>query len=89
MANLKNTNINDTGHLTLPGAGDGAHESGDIRYNGSFGRVEVYHDKDGATWTNMAIPFLTRQILTVGYVHGGYAASVVWDETNKTFFPEI
>jgi hypothetical protein len=86
MANLKNTNIDDTGHLTLPGAGDGAHEAGDIRYNGNFGRVEIYHDKDGATWTNMAIPFLTRQIVTVGYIHGGYASSVVWDETNKTYF---
>ena len=31
MANLKNTNINDTGHLTLPGAGDSDHVAGDRR----------------------------------------------------------
>ena len=87
MATFKNTNIDDTGHLTLPGTDGGAAAvAGDIRYNGNFGRVEIYHDKDGAQWTNMAIPFLTRQILTVGYIHGGYAASVVWDETNKSMF---
>ena len=83
MATLKNTNINDTGHLTLPGNADGG-STGDIRFNGRDGRIETYQGQSGGGfWTAMVQPFLTRQIITTGYVHGGYASSVVWDETNR------
>jgi len=88
MATFKNTNINDTGHLTLPGNGEqSGFQSGDLRYNGALGKIEVYQGQSGGgTWSAMAIPYLTRQIITTGYVHGGYASSVVWDETNRVVF---
>jgi len=86
MATLKNTRINDTGHLTLPGATTGA-SNGDIRFNGSVGRIETYQAQSGGGfWSSMVQPFLTRQIITTGYVHGGYASSVVWNNTNRVTF---
>jgi len=88
MATLKNTNINDTGHLTLPGnTTSGAGTNGALRFNGRDGKIEVYQSQSGGGhWTAMVQPFLSRQIITTGYIHGGYASSVVWDETNRVTF---
>jgi hypothetical protein len=51
MATLKNTTINDTGHLTLPSGTTaqrpGSPTAGMIRYNSSLGAVEYYN---GSTW---------------------------------------
>ena len=86
MATLKNTNIDDTGHLTLPGSSTGGN-NGDIRFNGSRGRIETFQEKSGGGfWTAMVQPYLQRQIITTGYMHGGYASSVVWNNTNRITF---
>lgn len=51
MATLKNTTINDTGHLTLPSGTTaqrpGSPAAGMMRYNSSLGAVEYYN---GTTW---------------------------------------
>jgi len=87
MATLKNTRINDTGHLTLPGSASQTGNAGDLRYNATNGQIEVWQDNSGTdNWNALALPFLTRQIITTAYVHGGYASSVVWDETNRVTF---
>lgn len=87
MATLKNTNINDTGHLTLPGSAQTDGSAADFRYNANENKLEVYGPNvDSATWSSLALPYLTRQIITTAYVHGGYASSVVWDETNRVIF---
>ena len=85
MANLKNTNINDTGHLILPGAGTTT--TGQLRYNVTEGKLEVYNAQTaGGVWSSATQPYLTRQIITTGYIHGGYASSVVWSRTNRCVF---
>jgi len=85
MATLKNTNIDDTGHLTLPGQGTTV--QGNIRYNNAENKVEEYQAQTaGGRWSSMAAPYLTRQIVTTGYLHGGYAFSVVWTNTNRSTF---
>lgn len=57
MATLKNTTINDTGFITLP-SGTTAQRpssplSGYIRYNSTFGEVEVYN---GTSWYSRTAP---------------------------------
>lgn len=85
MANLKNTNINDTGHLNLP-AGN-VTGNGVIRYSATEGKLQVFNTQTaGGTWGDATQPYLTRQIITTGYIHGGYASSVVWSRTNKSEF---
>jgi len=87
MANLKNTNINDTGHLTLPGGEPGTTSAGTIRYNITENRVEIYNpNTGGGQWSSQVLPYLSRQIITTGYLHGGYASSVVFTNTNRTTF---
>ena len=87
MANLKNTNINDTGHLIVPvGTSTAAGTQGTIRYDPATNRPEVYKDRDHGRWEPMINPFLTRQIVTTGYLHGGYANSTVWNNTNRVTF---
>ena len=84
MATLNNTSINDTGFLTLPvSSASTAGSQGSLRYNPQFARLEYYHTRDVSRWENLTNPFLTRSILTTGYLHGGYAASTVWSVTNR------
>jgi len=87
MATLSNTSINDTGFLTLPvDSSSTAGSQGSLRYNPQFGRLEYYHTRDVARWENLTNPFLTRTIVTTGYLNGGYAASSVWNNTNRVTF---
>ena len=84
MATLNNTSINDTGFLTLPvNSNPAAGSQGSLRYNPQFARLEYYHTRDVSRWENLTNPFLTRSIVTTGYLHGGYAASTVWSVTNR------
>ena len=87
MANVKNTKINDTGHLSLPVSTDTtAGTRGSIRWNPAKNRAETYNTQNAAQWEPMMNPFLTRSIITVGYLHGGYANSSVWNNTNRVTF---
>ena len=88
MATLKNTTINDTGYLTLPvvSTSTTAGSVGQIRYNHGNQRLEYYHSRDGARWDSLTNPFLTRQIVTTGYLNGGYYFSTVWNNTNRVTF---
>jgi len=87
MATLKNTTINDTGFLTLPNdTSTTAGTAGQVRYDPANNRMEFYHTRDNARWEPMMNPFLTRTIVTTGYLHGGYAASTVWNNTNRIVF---
>lgn len=87
MATLDNTTINDTGFLTLPvNSATTAGSQGSLRYNPQFSRLEYYHTRDVSRWENLTNPFLTRSIVTTGYLHGGYAASTVWAVTNRINF---
>lgn len=51
MATLKNTTVDDTGHLTIAvgttAQRPGTPETGMIRYNSDLGYPEIY---DGTTW---------------------------------------
>ena len=87
MANLKNTTINDTGFLNLPNdTSTTAGTPGQVRYDPANHRMEFYHTRDNARWEPMMNPFLTRQIVTTGYLHGGYAASAAWNNTNRIVY---
>jgi hypothetical protein len=87
MATLKNTTINDTGFLNLPNdTNTTAGTAGQVRYNPALHRMEFYHTRDNARWEPMMNPFLTRTIVTTGYLHGGYAASAAWNNTNRIVF---
>lgn len=87
MATLTNTTINDTGFLTLPVDSDTtAGSQGSLRYNPTLSRLEYYHTRDVARWENLTNPFLTRTIITTGYLNGGYAASTVWNNTNRVTY---
>lgn len=87
MANLKNTTINDTGFLNLPNdTSTTAGTPGQVRYDPANHRMEFYHTRDNARWEPMMNPFLTRQIVTTGYLHGGYAASSAWNNTNRIVY---
>lgn len=87
MATLKNTTINDTGFLNLPATTSAtAGSAGQIRWNPATNRMEHFHPRDGARWEPMMNPFLTRTIITTGYLNGGYAASTAWNNTNRVTF---
>jgi hypothetical protein len=86
MATLKNTSINDTGNLRLP-RGNNSQRAGDVqgrlRYNTDANAIEYYTTVYGRGWTQMTIPYLTRQIITTAYMQGGYESSVAWNNINK------
>jgi len=91
MANLKNTRINDTGFLTLPGPVFNTSGQAQIRYNPGRNAIETFNPAEAGqygqgTWRIASIPFFTRQIITTGYLHGGYQSSVVFNTTNRTVF---
>ena len=56
-------------------------EAGQVYFNTVAGRLKVW---DGSQWTNVsdAPPFLTRQVITRGYVMGGYQSSSPWRNVN-------
>lgn len=87
MANLKNTNITSTGHLSLPVSTDtAAGTAGQLRYNPASQALEHYKTRDASTWQRLSTPFLNRTVVTTGYINGGYASSTVWNNTNRTNF---
>lgn len=70
--------------MTLPASTSStAGPAGSIRMNPGTGRLETYTSTSGGRWEPMMQPFLTRQIITTGYLQGGYAASVAWNNTNR------
>ena len=84
MANLKNTRIDDTGFLCLPTSGAGNTGTlGQLRYNAAKRNVEHFSPILGGRWESTIAPWETRTIVTTGYLNGGYAASAVWNNTNK------
>lgn len=87
VATLKNTTINDTGFLNLPATSSTtAGTAGQVRWNPATNRMEHYHARDAGRWEPMMNPFLTRTIVAIGYLHGGYAASTAWNNTNRITF---
>lgn len=88
MANLKSTNINDTGYLRLPIGNDAQRPTGGpsvlgaVRINSVSGDLEYW---SGAAWETNVIAFPHRQIISTAYVQGGYKSSAVWNNVNKTF----
>lgn len=87
MATLKNTSINDTGALTLPtNASKNATSRGNLTFDPNTNGPKVYDTKNGNTFQPAVQPYLTRQIITTGYLHGGYASSSVWNNTNRITF---
>lgn len=87
MATLKNTNISSTGHLALPSSTNpAAGSAAQLRFNPATQALENYKTTDASTWQRLSTPFLNRTVVTVGYINGGYAASVVWNNTNRTTF---
>lgn len=71
MASLKNTTINDTGHLTLP-VGTNAQRptpsNGMIRYNTDIGQMEAY--VNGA-WVTISTGYTIEMVLVAGGGAGG------------------
>lgn len=62
---------------------------GKIRWNTDTRQIEFYApgltQKAGPIgWQAMTLPFLVRQIITTGFVLGGYKDSVAWANVNKT-----
>jgi len=56
--------------------------AGSIRLNTDTGRVEQF--QSNGVWIEMAIPFLTRQIITTAYLQGGYKDSAACNNVNRT-----
>jgi hypothetical protein len=56
--------------------------SGSVRLNTDTGRVEQF--QSNGVWGEVAIPFLTRQIITTAYMQGGYKDSAAWNNVNRT-----
>lgn len=56
---------------------------GALRLNTQQG-LEYY--SGNGNWRNLAIPFLQRQIITNGYMAGGYKDAVAWNNVNRIFY---
>jgi len=56
--------------------------SGSVRLNTDTGRVEQF--QSNGVWGEVAIPFLTRQIITTAYMQGGYKDAAAWNNVNRT-----
>jgi hypothetical protein len=87
MATLKNSHINDSGYLRVPVGTTGQRSNnptGALRYNTDKGAVEYYSTLHNTAWQDFTIPWYTRQIVTAGYVMGGYKSSAVWKNVNRT-----
>ena len=90
MATLKNTRINGTNYLRLPKGSGGqrpGNNPGRIRYNTDDDTVEYYSGGNQQTsqgWAKLTIPFKTRQIISNGYMQGGYKSSAAWNNLNRT-----
>ena len=86
MANLKDTSFSSTGFLQLPSGNETTGASGQFRYNANSNNIEWYSTAMGGTWTTFALPWAARDVQTVGYNQGGYAASTVWNNTTKLVY---
>lgn len=86
MAQLNNTNIAGSGFLQIPSGTSSSGTQGTLRYNVATNNMEYYISDQGGTWNPMALPWAARNIPTVGYLNGGYAASSVWNNTNRIQF---
>lgn len=87
MATLSSgTTINSTGFLQLPSGNATTGAQGQLRFNARSNNIEWYNPSMGGQWTFMTLPWAARDIQTTGYLHGGYAASAVWNNTNRITF---
>ena len=90
MATLKNTQINGTSYLKLPKGSSGqrpGNNPGRLRYNTDNDTMEFYTQGNIQTpqgWAQLTIPFKTRQIISNGYMQGGYKNSSAWNNLNRT-----
>jgi hypothetical protein len=81
-----NSSINSTGFLQLPSGNTTDGAAGQLRYNPRSNMIESYGGSVNTNWTFMGLPFQARDVQVRGYLHGGYAASVVWNNTNRLTF---
>lgn len=81
-----NTSINSTGFLQLPSDNATSGTNGQIRFNARANKVEWYNSGTQNGWSYFGLPFAARDVQVVGYLHGGYAASTVWNNTNRMTF---
>ena len=87
MATLQTTTISGTGFLVLPSGSATTGAAGQIRYGVRSGTIEWWNPTQlGGSWNFIGIPWEARDIQTVGYINGGYAASTVWNNTNRVTF---
>ena len=86
-----NTNVGDLNGLRVPVLGTSTRPAspvdGQVIYNTSTNRMEIY---DSGLWKNVVDmetgsgrAFLYRQIITTGYVMGGYKDSSPWKNVNR------
>ena len=61
----------------------GSAEEGDVYYNTDDKNLKIYADGEwGALAGSGTAPFLTRQVITTGFVMGGYQSSSPWRNVN-------
>jgi hypothetical protein len=86
-----NTNVGDLNGLRVPvlttATRPASPVDGQVIYNTTLNRMEIY---DSGLWKNVvdletgqSRPFLYRQIITTGYVMGGYKDSSPWRNVNR------
>ena len=61
----------------------GSAEEGDVYYNTDDKNLKIYADGEwGALTGSSTAPFLSRQVITTGFVMGGYQSSSPWRNVN-------
>ena len=60
----------------------GSAEEGDVYYNTGDNELKVYADGEWGSLGSGTAPFLTRQVITTGFVMGGYQSSSPWRNVN-------
>jgi hypothetical protein len=82
-----NTTISGTGFLQLPADNSQTgNTNGQLRFNPTQNKIEWYNSGTQNGWTYFGIPFQARDVQVAGYLHGGYAASTTWNNTNRMTF---
>ena len=59
--------------------------AGAVRYNTTKNAVEFYTTEYDGKWEDFTVPWLYRQIITNGYILGGYKSSTTYRRVNRTF----
>ena len=64
---------------------DAIGSAGAVRYNTTKNTVEFYTTEYDGKWEDFTVPWLYRQIITNGYILGGYKSAVTYRRVNRTF----